>query len=108
MKQTIYMPTPETEHVMTAHLKELSEKIPGVTVPFQIDSFFVDGEYFKTHIAHFKDGECLSITPHSPDLDLFKSIVNNRAALLKANPCAGVLLDDYSLELLNARILNNH
>jgi len=108
MKQTIYMPTPETEHVMTAHLKELSEKIPGVTVPFQIDSFFVDGEYFKIYTAHFKDGECLKITPETPDPDLFKSIVNNRAALLKANPCAGVLLDDYSLELLNARILNNH
>lgn len=108
MKQTIYMPTPETEHVMTAHLKELSEKIPGVTVPFQIDSFFVDGEYFKTYTAHFKDGECLSITPETPAPDLFEAIVNNRAALLEENPCAGVLLDDYSLELLNARILNNH
>lgn len=108
MKQTIYMPTPETEHVMTAHLKELSEKIPGVTVPFQIDSFFVDGEYFKTHTAYFKDGKCLSIIPETPAPDLFKAIVDNRAVMLEENPCAGVLLDDYSLELLNARILNNH
>lgn len=108
MNLTIYTPTPETEHILIKHLEEISEKIPGVTVPFHIDSFFVDGEYFKTHVAQFKDGKCLSITPQSPDLDVFIAIVNNRAALLEENPCTGVLLDDYSLELLNARILNNH